>query len=123
MMQQNSGNMQQNMMNQQQQSAQMQNMKQMNQQPIAERDCLWLKNNINEFEQMDNIEKKNILGNLMYPLVEKSVKIPDHVPKITGMLIDLEVLKVSEIVEIMENPEALKERIEEAIGIINETSE
>lgn len=85
------------------------------------RDIVWLKNNIQEFENMENCEKKNILGNLMYPLVEKSVTNPEHVPKITGMLIDLEVLKVIEIVEIMENQDALKDRIDEAIGIINET--
>lgn len=90
-------------------------------QAAQNRDCAWLKNNISEFENMDNHEKKNILGNLMYPLVEKSVSNPEHVPKITGMLIDLEVLKVIEIVEIMENQDALKDRIDEAIGIINET--
>jgi len=82
------------------------------------KDLAWLKANVKEFEVISTSEKKNILGNLMYPLVEKSVHNPEHVPKITGMLIDLEVLKVSEIVEIMENTEALKDRIDEAIGII-----
>lgn len=57
----------------------------------------------------------------MYPLVEANVQNAEHVPKITGMLIDLEVLRAHEIVEIMENQEALKDRIDEAIGIINET--
>jgi len=57
----------------------------------------------------------------MYPLVEKNVSDKESVPKITGMLIDLEVLKSIEILEIMENEEALKERIEEAMGIINDT--
>lgn len=85
------------------------------------KDLAWLKANVKEFEAIPNSEKKNILGNLMYPLVEKSVHNPEHVPKITGMLIDLEVLKVTEIVEIMENTEALKDRIDEAIGIINDT--
>merc|ERR1712066_1153935 len=98
------------------------NMGMMNPAPAnSNRDLNWLKNNIAEFEKMDQHEKKNILGNLMYPLVEKAVHNPEHVPKITGMLIDLEVLKVSEIVEIMETTDALKDRIEEAIGIIDET--
>jgi len=82
---------------------------------------LWLKNNIATFEAYDSLEKKNILGNLMYPLVDAKVKNPEHVPKITGMLIDLEVLRPQEIVEIMENEESLKDRIDEAIGIINDT--
>merc|ERR1712183_367599 len=37
-------------------------------QPV--RDLFWLKENLSQFEQMENHEKKNILGNLMYPLVE-----------------------------------------------------
>merc|ERR1739848_103571 len=88
-------------------------------QPI--RNLEWLKNNIAAFEALDSIEKKNVLGNLMYPLVDAKVKNPEHVPKITGMLIDLEVLRPQEIVEIMENEDSLKDRIDEAIGIINDT--
>jgi len=89
--------------------------------PAPVKDILWLKNNIATFEAYDSLEKKNILGNLMYPLVDAKVKNPEHVPKITGMLIDLEVLRPQEIVEIMENEESLKDRIDEAIGIINDT--
>merc|ERR1712046_7223 len=81
----------------------------------------WLKNNLVDFESLDPMEKKNILGNLMYPLVDAKVKNPEHVPKITGTLIDLEVLRPQEIVEIIENEESLKDRIDEAIGIINDT--
>jgi len=89
--------------------------------PVQVKDILWLKNNIAQFDALDSMEKKNILGNLMYPLVDAKVKNPEHVPKITGMLIDLEVLRPQEIVEIMENEESLKDRIDEAIGIINDT--
>jgi len=85
------------------------------------RNLEWLKNNLAQFEALDPVEKKNVLGNLMYPLVDAKVKNPEHVPKITGMLIDLEVLRPQEIVEIMENEESLKDRIDEAIGIINDT--
>ena len=62
----------------------------------------WLKNNLAQFDALDGLEKKNVLGNLMYPLVDAKVTNPEHVPKITGMLIDLEVLRPQEIVEIME---------------------
>merc|ERR1712178_269714 len=89
--------------------------------PVPVKDIMWLKNNLASFEALDSLEKKNILGNLMYPLVDAKVKNPEHVPKITGMLIDLEVLRPQEIVEIMENEESLKDRIDEAIGIINDT--
>merc|ERR1719326_2605512 len=102
----------------------MMNMMPSNDQAMAQaqpRDINWLKNNLATFEAFDSLEKKNILGNLMYPLVDAKVKNPEHVPKITGMLIDLEVLRPQEIVEIMENEESLKDRIDEAIGIINDT--
>merc|ERR1711957_1126967 len=89
--------------------------------PAPVKDIQWLKNNLAAFEAFDSLEKKNVLGNLMYPLVDAKVKNPEHVPKITGMLIDLEVLRPQEIVEIMENEESLKDRIDEAIGIINDT--
>merc|ERR1711935_507709 len=89
--------------------------------PAPVKDINWLKNNLAAFDALDSLEKKNILGNLMYPLVDAKVKNPEHVPKITGMLIDLEVLRPQEIVEIMENEESLKDRIDEAIGIINDT--
>merc|ERR1711913_21503 len=42
-------------------------------QPV--RDLDWLKRNLESFEKLDNHEKKNILGNLMYPLVEENVNI------------------------------------------------
>lgn len=49
----------------------------------------------------------------------------DHsqVSKITGMLIDLEILELDEILEMLINEEFLKERINEALEIINENDE
>jgi len=39
-------------------------------------------------------------------------------PKITGMLIDLDVLEISEIIEFLQDPDLLKERIIEAKELI-----
>jgi Poly-adenylate binding protein, unique domain len=87
----------------------------------VEKDLNWLKENIEFFiNQMENQDKKDLLGNLMYPRVRESCNNTEFVPKITGMLIDLEVLQVTEIIEIIENPEVLRERIDEAIEIIKE---
>merc|ERR1712087_6434 len=119
MMGQNMGGNNNNVMNNMQNNMNMMNQNQAQNAPV--RDLDWLKRNLDAFEKYDNHEKNNILGNLMYPLVEQNVQNPEHVPKITGMLIDLEVLRANEIVEIMENQEALKDRIDEAIGIINDT--
>lgn len=72
-----------------------------------------------EFDELTLEEKKNILGNLMYERV-KSMHHgePEQLPKITGMLIDLEVLDLDEILEIIGSDDVLQERIEEAIEVL-----
>ena len=103
----------------------MQNMQQMQQNqnnqmggPVV-KDIAWLKNNIDEFEKMPTNEQKTLLGTLMYSQVIKYAP-PEHVPKITGMLIDLEVLSVVEVADILSDQVVLKERIDEATKIIEE---
>ena len=88
----------------------------------APRDIEWLKINVNKFEEeFSNEEQKNILGNMMYQKVNELGRAPTElIPKITGMLIDLEVLGLPEIIEILENKELLYERMLEAIKIIEE---
>lgn len=72
-----------------------------------------------EFDALNTEEKKNILGNLMYERVKsKHEGEPEQLPKITGMLIDLEVLDLDEILEIIGNDDVLAERIEEAIEVL-----
>ena len=82
------------------------------------RDINWLVENTAEFEAYDRQEQKNILGNLMYGKVVDSGAPDNLVPKITGMLIDLEVLSIQEIIEILRDDELLTERINEAKEII-----
>lgn len=82
----------------------------------------WLKKNKKEFLGMDKERQNNILGNLMYNRVLGSgLTDRDLVPKVTGMLIDLEILDYEEIIDILVNDESLKDRISEAVEVINET--
>lgn len=55
----------------------------------------------------------------MYQQVSKSAP-AEYVPKITGMLVDFEVLGVEEISNILGNEDLLTKRIHEAIKIIEE---
>lgn len=87
------------------------------------KDAKWLKQNLKEFESLPNDEKKNILGNMMYNKVNELNPPTDLIPKITGMLIDLEVLSIEEIIEILEKKDLLAERMYEAIKIIEEDAE
>ena len=54
----------------------------------------------------------------MFPLIGKYTTDQQLIPKICGMLIDLEVFEVQEILNLFENPAQLKERIEEALELI-----
>lgn len=82
----------------------------------------WLKKNKKEFLAMDKERQNNILGNLMYNRVLGSgLTDKDLVPKVTGMLIDLDILDYEEIIDILVNDESLRERISEAVEVINES--
>lgn len=80
----------------------------------------YLKSHKDEFMGFDKERQNNILGNLMYhKVMESGLSNKDLAPKITGMLIDLDILDIAEIIEIMENKESLNERVNEALEVIN----
>lgn len=71
----------------------------------------------------DEEKKRNLLGEMMYKKVNSMNIDPTKVSKVTGMLIDLEILEIDEIVEMLTNDEVLSDRINEAIEVINESNE
>jgi len=76
-----------------------------------------LRPKLNEFLALDVEKQRQILGELLFPLI-KAVSGDSFAPKITGMLIDLSVLEVTEILEFLENPDLLQERVQEAMELI-----
>jgi polyadenylate-binding protein len=76
-----------------------------------------LKKKLNEFVGWEQDKQRQILGELLYPKVVKHTT-PDLAPKITGMLIDLSVLEVTEILEFLEDDTILQERVTEAAELI-----
>jgi polyadenylate-binding protein len=60
-------------------------------------------------------ERKRLLGESLYPLIAP-VK-PVRAGKITGML--LESLEVTELLHLLESPNALRDKIEEAVEVLN----
>lgn len=75
-----------------------------------------------EFDALSTEEKKNILGNIMYERVKsKHTREAELLPKITGMLIDLDVLDLDEILDIISNDDVLAERIEEACEVLEDS--
>lgn len=76
-----------------------------------------LKERLNDFLALGEDKQREILGNLLFPLI-KNHTTEDMAPKVTGMLIDFTVFEVSDILEFLENEETLKERISEAVELI-----
>jgi len=60
-------------------------------------------------------KRKHVFGERLFPMVAQSE--PDLAPKITGMLLEME---DTEIVELLESPQALEKKIQEAIAVLNE---
>jgi len=76
-----------------------------------------IKNKWSEFIKLDKEKQREIFGELLFPLIKD--KVGDNLSrKITGMLIDLDVLEISEIFEFLEDLDLLHERIEEAKQLI-----
>ena len=80
-----------------------------------------LKGNLNEFLSFSQDKQRGILGELLFPLVQKHVSVEAMAPKVTGMLIDFTVFEVGDIIEFLDNDEILRERVQEAESLIEST--
>jgi len=76
-----------------------------------------LKDEFSGFLELEKGKQRLILGEVVYPLV-KRISGDQFAPKITGMLIDLETLKLNEILEFLKDDKLLKERVDEALELI-----
>jgi polyadenylate-binding protein len=56
-----------------------------------------------------------MLGEQLYPLVECLE--PDHVAKVTGMLLEMD---QTEVLHLIESPDALKKKVAEAMQVLQE---
>ena len=78
-----------------------------------------IKAKLEEFKSLDNQTQRNMLGELLFPMVKELVDEPSLAPKVTGMLIDFDVFEIQEILDFIENEEELKERVKEAVELIS----
>lgn len=60
-------------------------------------------------------DQKNMIGQRLYPLINAINPNPENSGKLTGMLLDLD---NSELLHLLESPEALNERVNEAIAVL-----
>lgn len=84
-------------------------------------DVKWFKNNKKAFLDFEDEKKRNMMGEIMIEKVKKSGLVTnDDVAKVTGMLIDLEILDYEEIIDMFENDESLNERVLEALEVLQD---
>lgn len=85
-------------------------------------DVDWLKHHKKDFMNFDSDKQRNVLGELMFAQIQITKLVAlGNVSKVTGMLIDLEILDYEEIIDMLENADSLKERINEALEVINDS--
>jgi polyadenylate-binding protein len=76
-----------------------------------------LKMRLAELQTLDHDKQRQILGEMLFPKIQAIT--PELAPKITGMLIDLE---VPEVIELLEDNNMLQERIQEAKELLEGTA-
>lgn len=72
------------------------------------------------FLSLDLEKQRTILGELLYPQIKALVEDQTLTPRITGMLIDLEVFEIADIIEIINSKPILQERVTEALELIKQ---
>jgi polyadenylate-binding protein len=60
-------------------------------------------------------QQKMMLGERLFPLIEKHQEVGEQAGKITGMLLDMD---TPELLHLIESPEALREKVVEAINVL-----
>eukprot|EP01017_Pseudomicrothorax_dubius_P037485 TRINITY_DN549_c0_g1_i1.p1 TRINITY_DN549_c0_g1~~TRINITY_DN549_c0_g1_i1.p1 ORF type:complete len:638 (+),score=227.91 TRINITY_DN549_c0_g1_i1:105-2018(+) len=78
-----------------------------------------VKANWQNFKALQPDQKRNVLGEFLYPKVEDKVG-RQLAPKITGMLVDFEVMTEEEIMQAIEEEQVLEQRIQEAKEALEE---
>merc|ERR1711935_880368 len=87
----------------------------------AVRDYEWLKNNEEEFMSLSSSDQKTILGNTLYPKISQLLNGDESmVPKVTGMLVDMDTLSVADIRYMIDSADELRARVQEAIEIFQD---
>merc|ERR1719158_40976 len=60
-------------------------------------------------------QQKMMLGERLFPLIDKHPEVLDQAGKITGMLLDMD---TPELLHLIESPEALRQKVVEAINVL-----
>ncbi len=68
---------------------------------------------MDEFKKLDPKKQRSILGEMMYPRILRHVEQQDA-PKITGMLVDISIMTIKQIIDMLKNESYLIEKIKEA---------
>lgn len=80
----------------------------------------YLNKNLHDFKALDVNTRRSVFGELLYPKIKELTIDLERTARITGMLIDFEVFETEDILELVNNPHSLEERIQEANQLIDQ---
>eukprot|EP00158_Paraphelidium_tribonemae_P009005 Partr_v1_DN28747_c1_g1_i1_m62807 putative poly(A) binding protein, cytoplasmic len=73
-----------------------------------------------DLARMDPAQQRQTIGERLYPLIQQHSLVQgghqENAGKITGMLLEME---ISELLNLIENPQALSEKLEEAVAVLD----
>ena len=85
------------------------------------RDLKWVEENFKQFQALDKKQQAIILEQLIFERVQKLDLQTDKAQKVAGMLSDLEIMEVEEIIEMLKDEDNLKSYVDEALEVLKET--
>ena len=87
--------------------------------PQQQPDANWVIQNREQFEKWDPHQQEHTLTQLLYPLVLNLGLNPELANNVTAILVDSEIYKLEEILDLFKNPQELAARVDEAVKLVD----
>lgn len=91
--------------------------------PQGPPDVNWIMNNREQFEKWDARQQEQTLTQLLYPMVLNLGLNSELANKVTAIIVDSEIYKLEEILDLFIYPQELKTRVDEAVQLVDTNNE
>lgn len=87
--------------------------------PQGQPDVNWIMKNREQFEKWDARQQEQTLTQLLYPMVLNLGLSSELANKVTAIIVDSEIYKLEEILDLFISPKELKTRVDEAVQLVD----